>query len=85
MHRHHVLRIEPRALERRATTASTTSRAIPLHLVRGHFEDYREHGLFGRPDLRGIYWWDAYVRGTPTNGTVSKSYEVHPPLAEEGR
>lgn len=45
-----------------------------LHLCRGHFKDYREHGLFGKE--KGVYWWDAHVRGKTENGVVEKDYRV---------
>lgn len=45
-----------------------------LHLCRGHFKDYREHGLFGKE--KGVYWWDAHVRGREENGVVEKDYRV---------
>lgn len=45
-----------------------------LHICRGHFKDYREHGLFGRN--KGLYWWDAHVRGTAERGTVVKDYAI---------
>lgn len=46
-----------------------------LHICRGHFKDYREHGLFGRN--KDIYWWDGHVRGSVQNGIVNKDYNVH--------
>jgi hypothetical protein len=45
-----------------------------LHLCRGHFKDYREKGLFGRN--KGLYWWDATVRGTIAKGIVAKDYRI---------
>ena len=50
------------------------SMAQRLHLCRGHFKDYREHGLFGRQ--RGIYWWDMQARGKAAMGEVRKDYRV---------
>lgn len=79
VHQHHVLRIEPKAVRRPVGAEPMTKRRLPLHLVRGHFEDHREQGLFGRKDLKGIYWWDAHVRGDEAYGTVRKQYDVHPP------
>jgi hypothetical protein len=48
-----------------------------LHICRGHFKDYREHGLFGRQ--KGLYWWDAHVRGDVERGVVVKDYSVKAP------
>ena len=50
------------------------SGSVALHMCRGHFKDYREHGLFGKE--KGIYWWDAHVRGKAENGIVDKDYRV---------
>ena len=46
-----------------------------MHLCRGHFKDYRESGLFGKN--KGIYWWDAQVRGNAENGVIEKDYQIH--------
>lgn len=46
----------------------------PLHVVRGHFKDYREKGLFGR--VRGIFYWEPHVRGNPERGATEKDYSV---------
>lgn len=43
-----------------------------LHICRGHFKDYREHGLFGK--VKGLYWWDMHIRGTDKAGVVDKDY-----------
>jgi hypothetical protein len=49
-----------------------------LHLCRGHFKDYRESGgLFGKH--KGLYWWEANVRGTVEKGIVAKDYRVQAP------
>jgi hypothetical protein len=48
-----------------------------LHICRGHFKDYREHGLFGRN--KGLYWWDQHVRGSVAAGVAAKDYSVSPP------
>ena len=50
-----------------------------LHICRGHFKDYTEHGLFGSDHQRGRYWWSAHVRGQLTSGAVVKTYEVEAP------
>jgi hypothetical protein len=45
-----------------------------LHIARGHFKDFREHGLFGKH--RGIYWWDMQTRGSAEVGVIKKDYDV---------
>lgn len=47
-----------------------------LHICRGHFKDYRGQGLFGK--YKGLYWWDAHVRGAVASGIALKDYAVHP-------
>lgn len=47
-----------------------------LHICRGHFKDYRESGLFGK--IKGVFWWDANVRGDIKQGAVIKDYAVKP-------
>lgn len=49
---------------------------LALHLVRGHFKDFREKGLFGDPNKRGIYWWDAHARGDEKHGITVNDYEL---------
>lgn len=50
----------------------------PLHICRGHFKDFRSSGgLFGK--YKGLYWWDAHVRGKEENGVVSKEYQINAP------
>lgn len=52
-----------------------------LHICRGHFKDYRQHGLFGK--LHGVYWWSDHVAGTLNSGLVKKDYSVLPPKADK--
>lgn len=60
---------------------SGEKREIPLHLVRGHFKDYRDgKGLFGR--VKDVIWFQEQWRGKPENGIALKDYELHPPKAE---
>lgn len=44
-----------------------------LHICRGHFKDYREHGLFGK--YKGIYWWNQQLRGDKSQGIMVKDYK----------
>lgn len=75
--KYHVLEIAPmrQVLQKAADGAKATGDgASPLHICRGHFKDYRQSGLFGK--VKGIFWWDHYVRGSAENGQVLKDYEV---------
>lgn len=75
LERYHVLDIEPmKAVLRTQGQAGQTGLRNALHICRGHFKDYREHGLFGRN--KGIYWWEDRVRGNHTEGVVVKDYAV---------
>jgi len=56
---------------------------VGLHLVRGHFADYTERGLFGKDSLKGVYWIEPHIRGSMGKGVVDKSYRVHVPKGEE--
>jgi hypothetical protein len=47
-----------------------------LHICRGHFKDYRQHGLFGK--LKAIFWWDQALRGSEGDGVIQKTYKVTP-------
>ena len=80
MVRWHTLVIEPmkRALTESGAGESGIQKA--LHICRGHFKDYREAGLFGK--LKGMYWWDAHVRGTIAAGVAPKDYAVKAPSPE---
>lgn len=48
-----------------------------LHICRGHFKDYREHGLFGK--VKGMFWWESHVRGSDKEGLILKDYKVNEP------
>lgn len=53
-----------------------------LHIVRGHFKDYRESGgLFGK--LKGVYWWDMHAAGAIKNGAIIKDYRIIQPAIVE--
>lgn len=55
----------------------TEANEMPLHIIRGHFKDFRNGaGLFGK--FRDIFWWEQQVRGKPENGRIIKDYDVHP-------
>ena len=47
-----------------------------FHMVRGHFKDYREKGLFGSGKHHGIYWWDMHGRGDKKHGEIIKDYRI---------
>jgi hypothetical protein len=42
--------------------------------IRGHYADYRENGLFGKPALRGVYWIPEHYRGDPSYGESVPEY-----------
>jgi hypothetical protein len=74
---YHVLEITPmRKVLREEGQSQSHGLQKALHICRGHFKDYRERGLFGRN--RGIYWWDAHVRGSTDQGSVVKDYQISP-------
>jgi len=76
--RYHILEIEP--MTRILTEAGAKSDLRQaLHICRGHFKDYRQRGLFGRETHKGLYWFDAHVRGDAARGVVAKDYDVIPP------
>jgi hypothetical protein len=51
-----------------------------LHMVRGHFADYREKGLFGK--YKGVFFFPAHLRGDESSGEIRKTgYKVVPPKA----
>lgn len=58
----------------------TGERDLPLHLVRGHFRDCSEHGLFGkyRGQKYAHIWVPAHLRGTGDGGVIVKDYEQDP-------
>jgi hypothetical protein len=45
-----------------------------LRIIRGHWKDYRQTGLFGKH--KGIYWWDNAIVGNKKHGEIHKTYEV---------
>lgn len=73
-----VLNIEPmKTVLRREGSSDSQGLTHALHICRGHFRDYRERGLFGKH--RGIYWWDAFARGSSSEGVVHKDYRIKSP------
>lgn len=73
------LRIEPmRAQAKREASEGESSSKHAMHLVRGHFKDYRNSGgLFGK--YKGLYWWDSQVRGSEEFGRIIKDYKLNSP------
>ena len=47
-----------------------------LHIVRGHFKDYRHGRGLGRNGGHGLWWWSPTVRGTSTERAIVKNYSV---------
>lgn len=57
------------------TEGGDTSAKRAMHIVRGHFKDYRNSGgLFGKH--KGLYWWDMHVAGDEQAGKVIKDYRI---------
>jgi hypothetical protein len=76
--RHYTLEIDPmKETLRREGQSETLGLKQALHICRGHFKDYRQSGLFGK--IKGIFWWDSAVRGSPEHGQVVKDYAVKAP------
>jgi hypothetical protein len=81
--RYKTLEIEPikKVLSVQGNAAATGLKHA-LHICRGHFKDYREHGLFGK--YKDLYWWDMHVRGHLKEGLVIKDYAIGPIVEKEG-
>lgn len=63
---------------------TTSKELMPLHIVAGNFADYRDGpGLFGKPELKAVFWRPQHVRGTAKRGVVVKDYEVEAPDDDE--
>jgi hypothetical protein len=79
----HTLKISPmvRRVEHEERSHGVGT-AKALHIVHGHFKDYRERGLFGQH--KGLFWWEQHVRGDEDLGVVDKRYEVEAPTTEGG-
>jgi hypothetical protein len=58
---------------REAAGPSGASLQAALHICRGHFKDYRAHGLFGRH--KEVFWWESQVRGKGP-AAVTKDYNL---------
>lgn len=71
-----ILKIDPMRKQAKSESSegeSDTKRA--MHIVRGHFKDYRNSGgLFGK--YKGLYWWDMHVAGSESAGKVIKDYKL---------
>jgi len=53
-----------------------SDRVTALHIVRGHFKDYRVGSGLGRGRAHGLWWWSPQVRGTDPTRAVVKDYQV---------
>lgn len=48
-----------------------------LQWIRGHYADYsRGAGLFGNPNLKGVYWIREHQIGDKEQGTIVPTYKV---------
>jgi len=68
----HELHIEP--MRKQLQTAGDSDLKRSLHIMRGHFKDYRDgRGLFGKH--QGVYWWPFRL----TDPSHTHRYTVSPP------
>lgn len=70
--------VDGRPIARRPGPESKEDADWRYHICRGHWADHREHGLFGKESLKGIYWVRDHVRGSKSHGEVIKDYLVSP-------
>jgi hypothetical protein len=67
--------------QKRATVKNPDGSAmhgVSLHIVRGHFRDYRQGAGLGRNHAHGLFWCSPHLRGQEEHGRVEKDYEVEP-------
>lgn len=78
-----VLRVVPQG--RKSTHRGEAQGLMPLHLVRGHFKDYRNSVGLGRGRAKGLYWWQPFARGDSAHGTIEKDYQLaeRPPVGPD--
>lgn len=75
---YHVLNIMPmREVLRSQGHADKTGLRKALHLCRGHFKNFKDRGLFGK--YKGLFWWEAHIRGSKEHGLALKNYKVGGP------
>lgn len=82
LHKYHILDIKPMqdVLKREGNVEEDgLKKALSLHIVRGHFADYREKGLFGKNF--GLYWRPQHHRGSISVGITDKDYRIREPQA----
>ena len=58
----------------RNDSSSEDSPRQKAHLVRGHWRDCREVGLFGKDELRGLYYIPQHIKGAKHEGMIHKTY-----------
>lgn len=76
--RRHTIVIDPMKKVLAAAAVGSGRNLSPnaVHICRGHFKDFSQHGLFGK--YRGVYWWPMQVRGNKDAGVVIADYAVKP-------
>lgn len=80
MIRLHTIDIEPMKKVIRTEGGEKTDIKQALHICRGHFKDFRERGLFGKENLKGLFWVDSHARGSRENGgEINSDYAVNAP------
>jgi hypothetical protein len=73
---YHVLEIAPmkKILQTEGNSEKTGIKKA-LHICRGHFKTFENHGLFGK--YIGTYWWDSHTRGNISAGITEKDYSIN--------
>lgn len=69
-------RLRVHAVNKSGKSTSSIGNLMSMHVCRGHFRDHTKHGLFGNPNMKGIYWVPDHIRGDIEVGIVKKDYEV---------
>jgi hypothetical protein len=59
--------------------AQETGITQALSKCRACYRDYRKNGLFGKENLKGIYFFKEHTRGNAAKGTIKKVYNVASP------
>ena len=75
LYRWHTLEITPmKKVLQHEGQAEKVGLKQALHICRGHFKHFINHGLFGR--YYGTFWWQDQVRGT-VDAVVEKDYRLN--------
>ena len=75
---HRIIEIQPMVNRIHSATGSHGYSRAACPIVRGHFKDYTERGLFGK--LKGTFWWDQRV-----NAPLPKEYRLKKSIGDLDR